>query len=309
MKKALDQKYEMKSASPVEALRNDLFRLPRTQVLKIHDLMLRNRLLEERLIKMYKQSDGYFWLGGPGEEAFAIPLGLQTKKGEGLDHDYFHLHYRASGIMQAMGMDPRGSLRQMKNTIHDPFSGGRNFVGHFSIREWNVVPVSSTIETQYVTAIGTAIAQKRHGGTGVTIVTGGDAGTAEADFASCLVWSSRPGNELPILIVVTNNGWGISTDGATQHGEKHVADRGRAFGIKCMTIDGNNMEESWFALQEAFSYLRTERKPVLLEARVSRLYGHSSASGANFHAEEMDPLVILEKIEAGACCRGQRWTK
>ena len=62
-------------------------------------------------------------------------------------------------------------------------------------------------------APGTALAQKRHGGDGITIVTGGDAGTAEGDFATCLVWSSRPGNELPVLIIVTNNQWGISTAG------------------------------------------------------------------------------------------------
>jgi len=263
--------------------------------LKIHDLMVRSRALEERTIKMYKQNDGYFWIGGPGEEAFNVPLGLLTHKGQGKDFDYLHLHYRSAAVLVAMGMDPKDALRQMKNTATDPFSGGRNFSNHISISKWNVLPISSPIEVQYQPAIGTGIAQKRHGGKGISIVTGGDAGTAEGDFASCLVWSTRPNQELPILMIVTNNDWGISTPGHTQHGEKNIADRGKPFGMKTMVINGNDVEESYQKLQEAMEYIRTERKPVLMEAHVSRLYGHSSASGANFHDKEVDPIEEFEK--------------
>src|SRR6478672_4416031 len=84
------------------------------RLLQIHDLMVKTRCLEERLIKMSKSGDGFFWIGGPGEEAFNVPLGLQVKKGQGLDHDYLHLHYRSSAILTAMGMEPIGALRQMK---------------------------------------------------------------------------------------------------------------------------------------------------------------------------------------------------
>jgi 2-oxoisovalerate dehydrogenase E1 component alpha subunit len=183
----------------------------------------------------------------------------------------------------------------MKNTASDPFSGGRNFANHYSVKKWNVVPITSTIETQYLTSIGSAHAQKKHGGSGITIVNGGDAGTAEGDFASCLVWSSRPGNELPLLIIVTNNQWGISTSADTQHGEQRIADRGKAFGMKTATINGNDVQESYLAIQDAMSYVRRERKPFLLEAMVSRLYGHSSATGANYVKEEADCVDIFEK--------------
>ncbi len=264
-------------------------------LIQIHDLMIKARVLEERLIKMYKQSDGFFWIGGPGEEAFNISLGMQIKKGEGLDYDYLHLHYRSTAILLAMGLNPMDSMRQMKNTALDPFSGGRNFANHYSVKKWNVVPVTSTIETQYLTSIGSAHAQKKHGGTGITIVNGGDAGTAEGDFASCLVWASRPGNELPLLMIVTNNQWGISTPASTQHGEQRVADRGKAFGIRTATINGNDVEESYLAIQEAMAYVRKERKPFLLEAMVSRLYGHSSATGANYVKEEADCVDLFEK--------------
>ncbi len=273
--------------------------LSRELLVRMHDLMIKARVLEERLIQMYKQGHGYFWIGGPGEEAFNVPLGLLMKKGQGLDYDYLHAHYRQSGTVLALGEEPIGALRQMKNTATDPYSGGRNFAGHFSIRKWNIAPVSSPIEVQYAMAPGTAMAQKRHGGDGITIVTGGDAGTAEGDFASCLVWSSRPGNELPILIIVTNNQWGISTPAATQHGEKRISDRGIAFGIRSKTIDGNDAITAYAELSEAMEYVRTERKPFLLEANVSRLYGHSSASGANFHTDEEDCIKRFEsRLEA-----------
>ena len=263
--------------------------------LQIYDLMLRTRVLEDRLITMYKQGDGYFWIGGPGEEAFNVALGLLMKKGQGLDFDYLHGHYRQSATLLALGEDPIGALRQMKSTASDPYSGGRNFAGHFSKREWNIVPITSPIEVQYAMAPGTALAQRRHGGEGITIVTGGDAGTAEGDFATCLVWSSRPGNELPILIVVTHNQWGISTSAGTQQGCKNIADRGKAFGMQTRTIDGNDPIVSYLELQKAMSYVRKERKPFLLEANVSRLYGHSSASGANLVTAEQDCVVEFEK--------------
>jgi 2-oxoisovalerate dehydrogenase E1 component alpha subunit len=267
-------------------------------LLQMHDTMVKARVLEERLITMYKQGDGYFWIGGPGEEAFGVPLGMLVHKGHGPEYDYLHLHYRGSPTIMAMGADPVDSLRQMKNTASDPYSRGRNFVCHYSIEKWNVVPVSSPIEVQYSMAPGTALANKRAlggKGTGITIVTGGDAGTAEGDFATCLVWSSRKGHELPVLIVVTNNLYGISTPYEGQHGETKISDRGKAFGMQTLTVDGNDPEVTYQALSAAMDYVRTERKPFLLEVMVSRLYGHSSASGANFVTNETDCLAKFEQ--------------
>jgi 2-oxoisovalerate dehydrogenase E1 component alpha subunit len=268
-------------------------RLPAELALRVYDLMLRSRLLEERLITMYKQGDGFFWIGGPGEEAFNVPLGLLVNKGQGLQHDYLHLHYRSSGTLLAMGADPMDSLRQMKNTATDPYSKGRNFAGHYSVRKWNVVPVTSPIEIQFSIAIGTARAQ-REGTKGITIVQGGDAGTAEGDFATAMVWSSRKGCELPLLMIVTNNRWGISTSYEGQHGYDQISDRARAFGMPVAVVDGNDPEASWAALSKAIDYVRTERKPYMLEAMVSRLRGHSSASGANLVKNEVDCVIEFE---------------
>jgi len=276
--------------------------LPAGRCLEIHRLMARTRALEERMVKMSKSGQGYFWIGGPGEEAFNVCLGLQVKKGRGPAYDYLHLHYRNSATLVAMGMPLLEGIRQMAMTATDTHSMGRNFVGHFSRRDWNVLPVTSVIEVQYVMAPGTALVQKRYGGDGVSIVTGGEAGTAEGDFASCMVWSTRPGNELPVLIIVTNNGWGISTSAASQHGETHVIDRGKAFGIPGEVVDGNDPIASWHAIRRAMAYCRRERRPFMLEAMVSRLHGHSSSSGALRVKDEPDAMTLFEHklLDAGA---------
>ena len=276
--------------------------LPADRCLAIHRQMVRSRIMEERMIKMSKSGEGYFWIGGPGEEAFNIPLGLQIKKGEGPDYDFLHLHYRNSATLVAMGLPVLDCIRQMAMTRTDPFSMGRNFPSHFARKDWNVLPVSSVIEVQFVMAPGTALMQKRHGGDGITIVVGGDAGTAEGDFASCMIWSTRPGRELPVLIIIMNNGWGISTSHASQHAVAAVTDRGKPFGIPGEVVDGNDPVASWFAIEKAMRHCRTERAPYMLEARVSRLFGHSSSSGAprssdpdclpDFEAKLLDAGII-----------------
>jgi 2-oxoisovalerate dehydrogenase E1 component alpha subunit len=150
-------------------------------------------------------------------------------------------------------------------------------------------------------APGPALAQKRHGGDAITIVNGGDAGTAESDFATCLNWSSRPGRELPILILVTNNRWGISTPDAEVQGARPIAKRAEAFGMAWDVVDGNDPIASWKMLERAFAYVRKERKPFCLEALVSRLHGHSSSSGSVRVNDEPDCLELFEKklVEKG----------
>lgn len=297
--KAKSKKAAPKSAKLAKPVKDrSLALLPKKQVLHMLDLMVKSRVLEERLIKVYKTGDAYFWIGGPGEEAFGVPLGLLTNKGHGPAYDYLHLHYRGTPTLIAMGLTYIDSLRLIMNRATDPSTGGRNFANHYCFPEWNVVPVGSPIEVQYGMAVGTAMSQRRRKmrkeAAGVSIVTGGDAGSAEGDFASCLIWSSRPGKELPIYITVQNNKWGISTSYDDQHGEKNVADRGKAFGIRTNVVNGNDPIESYFAISQDLEYIKKNTKPVLTEFQVSRLYGHSSASGANREVGD-DPIELFEK--------------
>src|SRR6202047_5261432 len=111
--------------------------LPAERCLEIYRIMVRTRAMEERMIKMSKSGEGYFWIGGPGEEAFNTVLGLQVKRGHGPAYDFLHLHYRNSATMIARGMELIDGIRQMGMTATDPFSVGRNFPSHFSRKEWN----------------------------------------------------------------------------------------------------------------------------------------------------------------------------
>ncbi len=264
-------------------------KLDKSLLLKIYDLMVKSRVLEERMISVYRKGGAYFWIGAPGEEAFGVPLGLLGKRGQGPKYDYWHLHYRGTPTLLALGMDPADALRLIMNKATDPNTGGRNFSNHYCYPQWNVVPVSSPIEVQYSVGVGTAISQRRHKTKGVSIITGGDAGSAEGDFASSLIWASRPGFELPMYITIQNNRWGISTSYDTQHGEEHVSDRGKAFGMRTRVYNGNDPVESYLGIQDDLEYIRKTGKPVVAEFEVSRLYGHSSASGAN-------------RIEGEECC-------
>lgn len=261
---------------------------------QIHALMVKSRVLEERIIKIYKAGEGYFWIGGPGEEAWGVTLGMLANKGQGLEHDWLHLHYRCTPTMVALGMDMIDAVRLMMNRATDPSTGGRNFASHYCFPQWNVAPVTSPLEVQYPIACGTAHAQKRVGKKGISIVTGGDAGTAEGDFASSLILASRKGQELPMLITVQNNGFGISTPYEGQHGETHIADRARAFNIRSRVINGNDPIECYLAIKEEMDYIRKTGKPSFIEAMVTRLYGHSSADGANKKTHLFDPVTDFQ---------------
>lgn len=312
---------DKKSGKNLSKKQNDTFGgLDKSLLLQMHNLMVKARVLEERMIKIYRAGESYFWIGGPGEEAWGVPLGLLVNKGRGPEYDYVHLHYRCSPTLVAMGYPMIDAIRLMMNRATDPNTGGRNFSNHYSVPEWNVAPVTSPLEVQYPIACGTAHVQKRvwkeMGSKGaasesnkkqnqklrpISVVTGGDAGTAEGDFASCLILASRKGQELPLLITVQNNKWGISTAYEGQHGENFIADRAKAFNIQAEVIDGTDPVETYLALQKNIDYIRKTGKPAFIEAMVSRLYGHSSASGANPVQNELDPVKNFEErlLKAG----------
>ena len=98
-----------------------------------------------------------------------------------------------------------------------------------------------------------------------------------------------------MLIIVMNNGWGISTSASSQHAETHIIDRGQAFGIPGEVVDGNDVVASWYAIRRALEYSRRERRPYMLEAMVSRLYGHSSSTGCQRVKTEADCIELLER--------------
>ena len=264
-------------------------------LLKIYKLMVKSRVLEERLIQIYRQGQAFFWVGGPGEEAFGVPLGLLVQKGCGLQYDWLHLHYRATPTVLAMGLSMEDCIRLAMNKATDSQTGGRNFMAHFCLSRWNIAPVTSVIGPQYSIALGTAHVQSSIKTSAISVVTGGESGTAQGDFASCLLWACRPHHPLPMLITVQNNGWGISTSYNSQQRKENLLARGKAFGMDTVWINGNDPVEAYMVLKEKMEFIRTARQPVLLEAEVSRLYGHSSADGANLAKKESCCVALFEE--------------
>ena len=241
-----------------------------------------HRAMEERMIKMSKSGEGYFWIGGPGEEAFnacSRPASQKRRRAPPTTTSTCTTatappgrHGHAAARRHPADGDDRDRSALAGPQFPRPL---------LAQREWNVVPVSSVIEVQFAMAPGTALVQKRHGGDGITIVAGGDAGTAEGDFASCLVWSTRPGNELPVLMIVTNNGWGISTPACiAARREAHHRPRQGVRHPRRGRRRQRSRSPAGTRSDRAMDYCRHERRPFMLEAMVSRLYGHSSSSGA-----------------------------
>ena len=267
--------------------------------------MVESRCLDERLLLLVRQGRGYFWTGGPGEEAFNCCLGAQIRcDGRGPAHDFLLPHYRSSAIALMCGERSVDFLRQMLGRDTDPYSRGRNFGNHFCNVSHNLGPVSSPVSSQFVFALGSARAQRGHAS--VTVTIGGDASTHAGDFASLLAWASRPHDPLPILIVVTNNGGGISTRWETQHAEQSAVERALPFRIEAASVDGLSVDDSWAAVREALAYVRERRRPFLLEARVSRLWGHSSSSGAGRDPDAEDPLDRVDLPPAWAAAIRER---
>jgi len=250
--------------------------------------MLESRCLDELLIRMQIQGQGHFWTGGPGEEAFNSCLGAHLRVGRGPDFDFLLPHYRSGAVALMAGLQSIDFIRQMLGRETDPFSMGRNFANHFCDAERNLGPVTSPVNSQFALALGTSRAQL--GREGITVTVGGDASTHQGDFASLLAWSTRPDDELPILIVITNNRVGISTSYESQHARDSTTERARAFGIATETVDGLSVDDSYACLSKAFAYVRDRRRPFMVEAEVTRLYGHSSSSGAQRQEGLEDPL-------------------
>ena len=272
--------------------------------------MLRTRALEERSIKMSKSGEAYFWIGGPGEEAFNVCLGLQVHKGHGPAFDYLHLHYRNAGVMLAMGMPMIDHIRQLAMRGPTRTRRGRNFVGHYAVPEWNVIPVTSVIEVQFAMAPGTALVQKRHGqknpaeAEGITVVVGGEAGTAEGDFETLpeLEHAAGPGTAGAHAGRPTTS-CGISTDLAHGHARRSRSPTGR--------FPTASAPRRWTATTRSRSGTRSTARCATAAASASRscskrwcrrLHGHSSSSGAQRNWNEADPLALFEQklIDAGA---------
>ena len=237
--------------------------LPAERCLEIHRIMARTRAMEERMIKMSKSGQGYFWIGGPGEEAFNACLGLQVKKGRGPAYDFLHLHYRNSATLVAMGMP------LARRHPSDGDDGDRSPLDGPQLRR-PLLPPRLERPPRHVGDRGAvrdgaghrpgaeALRRRRrhhrhrrrrgHGRGRFRLLPGlvhaAGRRAAGADRSSPTTATASPPRP------------------AASTASTHIIDRGKAFGIPGEVVDGNDPVASWHAIRRAMAYCRRERRPL-----------------------------------------------
>jgi len=233
------------------------------------------------------------WFSGIGQEAIAIGATMALDSDE-----YIMPLHRNLGVFTARKMSFAQLFLQWQGK-KEGFSKGRERSFHFGSNEHHICGMISHLGPQLAIADGIALAHKLRKENKVSLAFSGDGGTSEGDFHEALNTAAVWG--LPVIFMIENNGYGLSTPVNEQFVCKQLADKGIGYGMKSLTIDGNNLLEVYRTVQEAREYCITEQKPILIEAMTFRMRGHEEASGTKYVPKELfdewaqkDPLKNYE---------------
>lgn len=245
------------------------------------------------MLLLLRQGKVSKWFSGIGQEAIAVAVASVMKQDEWI----MPLH-RNLGVFTTRKMSLDRLFMQLQGKKNG-FSKGRERSFHFGSAEHHICGMISHLGPQLSLAAGAALAYKLREEDKVSVAFTGDGGTSEGDFHEALntaaVWN------LPIIFVIENNGYGLSTPTNEQFICKQLADRAIGYGMKGVTIEGNNYLEVYHAMMEAREYCLKEQKPILVECMTFRMRGHEEASGVKYVPEELieqwaklDPVVNYE---------------
>ncbi len=258
-------------------------------LLRAYRLMLRARLLDERLAELRAQGHA---IGGAvcrGHEAAQV--GCVEPLRVGLD--YILPYYRDLAAMLAVGMPVEAIFLNQLSRATDPISGGRMRPAQWNSRALRVVSASGLVATQTLHAAGIALAaQLRHEGA-VALTFFGEGATSEGDFHEALNFAGL--HHLPVIFVCENNGIALSTPQTAQMPVAHVADRAAAYGMPGVIVDGSDVLAVLATAREAFARARAGQGPTLIEVIIPRLSG----SG-----DDADPRDPVEGLRAYLLSRG-----
>lgn len=257
-----------------------------------HDLLL-PRLIEERMLSLLRQNKISKWFSGIGQEAISVgaTLSLDNK-------DYILPMHRNLGVFTTRGV-PFYPLFSQLFGKKDSFTGGRDRSFHFGTTEYKIFGMISHLAATMPVADGVSLAYKLKSEQQVALSFCGDGATSEGDFHEALnlaaVW------KLPVIFMVENNGYGLSTPTSEQYACENIVDRAVGYGLEGMMIDGNDFFEVQKAVTQARK-LALKGKPVLIEAKTFRMRGHEEASGTFYVPDEefekwkpKDPIFRYEE--------------
>ena len=248
--------------------------LSKEEILKAFRTMFLSRQMDKKSMNLLKQGKTFFHIAGSGHEAIQIAAGMQLNP----HHDWIFPYYRDLGVVLTCGVNPYDVFLQCFAKADDPSSGGRQLPCHYGARGLNIPSQSSPTGTQYLHAVGAALASQHQGIKNVTYVSSGEGTTSQGEFHEAVNWASR--EKLPVIFVVQNNKYAISVHVSKQSGGEgnSIAEMMKGYAaLKRMLIDGTDFVESYVAFQVAVEYAGSGEGPVLIEADVVRLLSHSSS--------------------------------
>lgn len=234
------------------------------------------------------------WFSGIGQEAVAVGVTMALH-----DDEYILPMHRNLGVFTSRRLPLAKLFAQWQGTP-EGYTKGRDRSFHFGTNEHHLVGMISHLGPQNGIADGIALASKLRKEKKVTAVFNGDGGTSEGDFHEAVnvaaVW------DLPVLFIIENNGYGLSTPSSEQFRCESFADKGIGYGMEAISIDGNNILEVYDTLRLLAENMRENPRPVLVECRTFRMRGHEEASGTKYVPKELmeawakkDPLENYER--------------
>jgi len=252
------------------------------QLIAIYKQLLLPRLIEEKMLVLLRQGKISKWFSGIGQEAIAVGSTCAMQHDEWI----MPLH-RNLGVFTTRNM-PLHKLFMQWQGNKEGYSKGRERSFHFGIKDYYICGMISHLGPQLAVADGVALAYKLRNQHKVSLAFTGDGGTSEGDFHEALnvaaVWN------LPVIFLIENNGYGLSTPVNEQYRCEHLVDKAKGYGIQGIRIDGNNILEVIDAITNVRKYCITQQKPYLIECTTFRMRGHEEASGTRYV-----PQVLLEQ--------------
>lgn len=264
------------------------------QLREMYFKLLEPRLIEEKMLKLLRRGKVSKWFSGIGQEAISVGTTMALAS----DELIFTLH-RNLGVFTSREV-PLARLFGQWQGKPLGFTKGRDRSFHFGTLEYGIVGMISHLGPQLSLADGVGLWHKLQGEAKVALAFTGDGGTSEGEFHEALnvasVW------QLPVIFVIENNGYGLSTPVQEQYRCENLADKGIGYGMRSEIIDGNNILEVYQRTQALAQELREKPEPVLLECRTFRMRGHEEASGTKYVPkalmdtwEKKDPIQNFER--------------